>query len=59
MHWNVYIDPGKWPIFGRFQTLFPLKRPARGEKNTSNMAMPVDDVLSSIHVLQMSRTSSA
>jgi hypothetical protein len=28
----------KWPIFGRFLTLFPLKCPARREKNTSNMA---------------------
>jgi hypothetical protein len=38
MHWNVPIGPEKWPIFGRFLTLFPLKRPARREKNTSNMA---------------------
>jgi hypothetical protein len=38
MHWNVSIDPEKWPIFGRFLTLFPLIRPARREKNTSNMA---------------------
>jgi hypothetical protein len=29
MHWNVYIGPEKWQIFGRFLTLFPLKRPAR------------------------------
>jgi hypothetical protein len=36
MHWNVSIDPEKWPIFGRFLTLFPLKRPARREQNTSN-----------------------
>jgi hypothetical protein len=32
MHWNVSIGPEKWPIFGRFLTLFPLKRPARCEK---------------------------
>jgi hypothetical protein len=32
MHWNVSIDPEKWPIFGRFLTLFPLKRPAWHEK---------------------------
>jgi hypothetical protein len=38
MHWNVSIGPDKWPIFGRFLTLFPLKRPTRHEKNTSNMA---------------------
>jgi hypothetical protein len=29
MHWNVSIGPEK---------LFPLKRPARREKNTSDMA---------------------
>jgi hypothetical protein len=28
MNWNVSIGPEKWPIFGRFLTLFPLKRPA-------------------------------
>jgi hypothetical protein len=38
MHWNVSNGPKKLPIFGRFLTLFPLKRPARREKNTSNMA---------------------
>jgi hypothetical protein len=32
MHWNVSIGPDKWPIFGRFLTLFPLKHPARREK---------------------------
>jgi hypothetical protein len=32
MHWKVSIGPEKWPIFGRFQTLFPLKHPARREK---------------------------
>jgi hypothetical protein len=37
-NWNVSIGPDKWPIFGRFLTLFPLKRPAPREKNTSNMA---------------------
>jgi hypothetical protein len=36
MHWNASIGPDKWPIFGRFLTLFALKRPARREKNTSN-----------------------
>jgi hypothetical protein len=39
MHWNVSIGPDKWPIFGRFLTLFPLKHLARREKNT------VDDVI--------------
>jgi hypothetical protein len=29
MHWNVFIGPEKWPIFGRFLTLFQLKRPVR------------------------------
>jgi hypothetical protein len=28
----VSIGPEKLPIFGRFLTLFPLKRPARREK---------------------------
>jgi hypothetical protein len=45
MHWNVSIGPEKLPIFGRFLTLFPLKRPARREKNTSNMAATIDDVM--------------
>jgi hypothetical protein len=26
MHWNVSIGPDKWLIFGRFLTLFQLKR---------------------------------
>jgi hypothetical protein len=43
MHWNVSIGPEKLPIFGRFLTLFPLKRPARREKNTSNMAVTIGD----------------
>jgi hypothetical protein len=38
MHWNVSIGPDKWLIFGRFLTLFPLKRPVWREKYTSNMA---------------------
>jgi hypothetical protein len=32
MHWNVSIGPDKWLIFGRFLTLFPLKRPVQREK---------------------------
>jgi hypothetical protein len=32
MHWNVSIGPDKWPIFGRFLTLFSLRCPARREK---------------------------
>jgi hypothetical protein len=32
IHWNVSIDPEKWPISGRFLTLFPLKRPVRAKK---------------------------
>jgi hypothetical protein len=34
-HSNVSIGPDKWPIFGRFLMLFPLKRLARHGKNTS------------------------
>jgi hypothetical protein len=48
MHWNVSIGPEKWPIFGRFLTLFPLKRPARREKNTSNMAATIGDVMDDV-----------
>jgi hypothetical protein len=54
---NRRKGPDKWPIFGRFLTLFPLKRPARREKNTSNMA----DVrrwrhrVTSLQVLYMNR----
>jgi hypothetical protein len=32
MHWNVSIGPEKWPIFGRFLTLFPFKHPVRRKK---------------------------
>jgi hypothetical protein len=45
MHWSVSIGPEKWPIFGRFLMLFPLKRPAQCEKNTSNMAATIGDVI--------------
>jgi hypothetical protein len=38
MNQNVSIGPEKWHILGHFLTLFPLKRPAQHEKNTSNMA---------------------
>jgi DNA modification methylase len=48
MHWNVSIGPDKRPIFGRFLTLFPLKRPARCEKNTSNMAATIVDVMDDV-----------
>jgi hypothetical protein len=48
MHWNVSIGPEKLPIFGRFLTLFPLKRPTRREKNTSNMAATVGDVMDDV-----------
>jgi DNA modification methylase len=44
IHWNVSIGPEKLPIFGHFLTLFPLKRPARREKNTSNVAATIGDV---------------
>jgi hypothetical protein len=47
MHWNVSIGPEQWHIFGRFLTLFPLKRPARRERNTSNMAATIGDVMTS------------
>jgi hypothetical protein len=43
MHWNVSIGPKKLPI-----TLFPLKRPTRHEKNTSNMAATVGDVMEDV-----------
>jgi hypothetical protein len=45
IHWNVSIGPEKWPIFGRFLTLFPLKR---REKNTSNMAATVGDLMDDV-----------
>jgi hypothetical protein len=48
MLWNVSIGPEKWPIFGRFLTLFQLKRSARREKNTSNMAATVGDVMDDV-----------
>jgi hypothetical protein len=48
MHWNVSIGPEKWPIFGRFLMLFPLKRPARCEKNTSNMAATIGDIMDDV-----------
>jgi hypothetical protein len=48
MHWNVSIGPEKLPIFGRFLTLFPLKCPARREKNTSNMAATIGDVMDDV-----------
>jgi hypothetical protein len=48
MHWNVSIGPEKWPIFGRFLTLFPLKRPTRRPKNTSNMAATDGDVMDDV-----------
>jgi hypothetical protein len=48
MHWNVSIGPEKWPIFGRFLTLFPLKRPVRRKKNTSNMVATVHNVIDDV-----------
>jgi hypothetical protein len=48
MHWNVSIGPEKWPIFGHFLTLFQLKCPARREKNTSNMAATIGDVMDDV-----------
>jgi hypothetical protein len=47
MHWNVSIGPDKWPIFGRFLTLFPLKRPTRREKIPPIWRTSVDDVTAS------------
>jgi hypothetical protein len=44
MHWDISLGPEKWPIFGRFLMLFPLKCHAQREKNTSNMAATVGDV---------------
>jgi hypothetical protein len=48
MHWNVSIGPEKWPIFGRFLTLFQLKSPVRRQKNTSNMAATVRNVIDDV-----------
>jgi hypothetical protein len=48
MHWNVSIGPEKFLILCRFLTLFPLKRPAWREKNTSNMAATIDDVMDGV-----------
>jgi hypothetical protein len=48
MHWNVSLGPEKLPIFGRFLTLFPLKRPARREKNTSKRAATIGDVMDDV-----------
>jgi hypothetical protein len=48
MRWNVSIGPEKLPIFGRFLTLFPLKRPVRRKKNTSNMAATVGNVIDDV-----------
>jgi hypothetical protein len=48
MHWNVSIGPEKLPIFVQFLMLFPLKRTARREKNTSNMAATVGDVMDDV-----------
>jgi hypothetical protein len=44
MHWNVSIGPEKLPIFGRFLTLFPFRR----EKNTSNKAATIGDVMDDV-----------
>jgi hypothetical protein len=43
-----FYRPETWYIFGRFLTLFPLKRPARREKNTSNMAATVYDIIDDV-----------
>jgi hypothetical protein len=48
MHWNVSIGPETLPISGRFLTLFPLKRPARREKNTSNKAATIGEVMDNV-----------
>jgi hypothetical protein len=48
MHWIVSIGPEKWPVFVHFLTLFPLKRPAWREKNTSNMVATVGDVVDDV-----------
>jgi hypothetical protein len=48
MHWNVSIGPEKLPIFGRFLTLFQLKRPVRRKENTSNMAATVGNVIDDV-----------
>jgi hypothetical protein len=48
MHWNVSIGSDKWPISGCFLMLFPLKRPALREKNTSNMAATIGYVMDDV-----------
>jgi hypothetical protein len=48
MHWNVSIGPEKWPIFGHFQMLFPLKRHVRRQRNTSNMAATIRNVIDDV-----------
>jgi hypothetical protein len=45
MHWNVSIGPDKWPIFGRFPTLFPLNVPRSAEKIPPTWRTSVDDVI--------------
>jgi hypothetical protein len=47
-HWNVPIGPEKWPIFGRFLTVISSKTSARREKNTSNMAATIGDVMDDV-----------
>jgi hypothetical protein len=49
MHWNVSIGPDKWPILGRFLTLFSLKRPARREKIPPIWRTSVNDVIAWHH----------
>jgi hypothetical protein len=44
----ISIGPEKWPIFGCFLMLFPLKRHTRHEKSTSNMATTVRDVMDDV-----------
>jgi hypothetical protein len=47
MHWNVSIGHDKWPIFGRFLKLFPLKRPVGAKEIPPIWQTSVDDVTAS------------
>jgi hypothetical protein len=47
---RVSIGPEKWPIFGRFLTLFDIsiKTSRMARKNTSNMAATIGDVMDDV-----------
>jgi hypothetical protein len=57
MHWNASIGPDKWPIFGRFLTLFALL-PARREEIPPIWRTSVDDVIAWRHCKSSDVTAS-